>query len=188
MFCTECGYQLTHNEKFCPECGAKVIRAPKPESAGVGTGSNYSYVPPAHNAREVIHQAPKAPEPPKATVEHTPEPAVFCTGCGQKLGEGELFCTRCGTKAGGSAPASAAQAAAKTQTQPAEKKKMSGKKKAGIILIVLQVFAELGGIANGSIAEQLTIRGAADIFELLGNFLPLIIGVCLLIADKKKNG
>ncbi len=58
---------------------------------------------------------------------------------------------------------------------------------AGIILIVLQVLAVLGGISTGE-APFLNISGAADIFAVLGYFLPAIIGVILLVKANKKAG
>lgn len=62
-------------------------------------------------------------------------------------------------------------------------------KKAGIVLIVLQVLAVLGGTASGN-APFLNIGGAADIFKLLGYFAPGIIGVILMIraGRKEKSG
>lgn len=59
-------------------------------------------------------------------------------------------------------------------------------KKVGIVLIVLQVFAALGGIASGN-APFLNIGGAADIFKLLGYFAPGIIGVVLIVKAGKKE-
>nr|WP_177297972.1 zinc ribbon domain-containing protein [uncultured Blautia sp.] len=59
-------------------------------------------------------------------------------------------------------------------------------KKVGIVLIVLQVFAALGGIASGN-APFLNIGGAADIFKLLGYFAPGIIGVILTVKAGKKE-
>lgn len=57
---------------------------------------------------------------------------------------------------------------------------------AGIILIVLQVLAVWGGISTGE-APFLNIPGAAHIFEVLGYFLPAIIGVILLVKANKKG-
>ncbi|MBE6784929.1 MAG: hypothetical protein E7538_01665 [Ruminococcaceae bacterium] len=57
-------------------------------------------------------------------------------------------------------------------------------KKAGIILIVLQVIALVGGIAGGSLSLTPNALGIA---ELLGFCLPGIIGVILLIKAKKNN-
>lgn len=59
-------------------------------------------------------------------------------------------------------------------------------KKAGIILLVLQVVAMLGGLVNGNLARMFSFSSATGVFELLGFFLPAIIGVILLIKAKKK--
>lgn len=60
-------------------------------------------------------------------------------------------------------------------------------KKIGIILLVLQGVALLGGVASGSIASTFSVNGAADIFRLLGYFLPAIIGVILINKAGKKK-
>ena len=57
-------------------------------------------------------------------------------------------------------------------------------KKAGIILIVLQVFALVGGIVGGSLSIPANFYGVG---ELLGFCLPGIIGIVLLIKGKKKG-
>ena len=58
-------------------------------------------------------------------------------------------------------------------------------KKAGIVLICLQVLGVIGGIANGSLESMLS-AGAGGIAQLIGFFLPGIIGVILLVRAKKK--
>lgn len=55
---------------------------------------------------------------------------------------------------------------------------MSAKKKWAIALFVVQAIAVLGGIIGGSFEEM-------GIFWLIGYFLPAIIGIILLISDKK---
>lgn len=59
-------------------------------------------------------------------------------------------------------------------------------KKTGIILLFLQAFAIFGGVVNGSLARLFSFNSAYAIFELLGFFLPTIIGVILLLRAKKK--
>lgn len=57
----------------------------------------------------------------------------------------------------------------------------------GIVLLALQVFALFGSIVNGSISSLFDLSSAANLFRLLGYFLPAIIGVILIRkADKKK--
>lgn len=56
---------------------------------------------------------------------------------------------------------------------------------AGIILLILQVIAIIGGIFNGSLPEM--IRNA-EIIQLIGFFFFGIIGAILLaVSVKKKN-
>ena len=57
-------------------------------------------------------------------------------------------------------------------------------KKAGIILIVLQVVALFGGFVGGSISMPSDFYGVG---EFLGFCLPGIIGIVLLIKSKKKE-
>lgn len=59
-------------------------------------------------------------------------------------------------------------------------------RKVGIVLIVLQVLAILGGIASGSLVGML-VSGPAGLFELAGFLLPGIIGLILLNKAKKKG-
>ena len=53
-------------------------------------------------------------------------------------------------------------------------------KVAGIVLLCLHVVALLGSIVNGNLLGM-------GIFELIGFFLPTIIGVILLVKAKKKS-
>lgn len=55
---------------------------------------------------------------------------------------------------------------------------------AGIVLLVLQVLALVGGIASGQLMATLSSGSPAF---LLGFFLPAIIGVVLLNKAKKKG-
>jgi len=60
------------------------------------------------------------------------------------------------------------------------------KKKIGIILLVVQVIAILGGMTNGSVETMLAADSITEGAELLGFCLPGIIGIILLIRGKKK--
>lgn len=56
-----------------------------------------------------------------------------------------------------------------------------------IILFVLQVISIFGGIIDGTLFDILIISNASDISELIGYFLPSIIGVILFVKSKKKD-
>lgn len=163
MFCRNCGSRLEAEDKFCVSCGTP---ARKPDPAGEGS---YGFVPPKHIAREAITPTPDpVPKPPKET-------AVFCAGCGREMAKNAKFCLNCGTAAYGCAP----------QPQPqAEKPRKRTMRTVAIVLLILQLIALPGLLEDGI----LTIRGAADFFEMLGYFLPAVIGIVLLVQDKKKNG
>lgn len=60
-------------------------------------------------------------------------------------------------------------------------------KKIGIILLVLQVVALFGSVVNGSIGSLFDLSNAANIFKLLGYFLPAIIGIILIRKAGKKK-
>ncbi|MGN1195801.1 MAG: hypothetical protein ACI4SB_09980 [Acutalibacteraceae bacterium] len=53
-------------------------------------------------------------------------------------------------------------------------------KVAGIILIVIQVIALFGSIASGAFATM-------GIVEMIGFFIPSIIGIILIVAAKKRE-
>lgn len=57
---------------------------------------------------------------------------------------------------------------------------MSAKKKWAIALFVVQAIGVIGGIIGGTFEE-------IGIFWLIGYFLPAIIGIILLISDKKSK-
>ena len=57
---------------------------------------------------------------------------------------------------------------------------MSVKKKWAIALFVVQAIGVIGGIIGGTFEE-------IGIFWLIGYFLPAIIGIILLILDKKSK-
>lgn len=57
----------------------------------------------------------------------------------------------------------------------------------GIILLILEVVAVIGGILNGSLSEM---TGNAEFVKLIGFFIPGIIGAVLLsvsVCLKKKS-
>lgn len=57
---------------------------------------------------------------------------------------------------------------------------MSAKKKWAIAIFVVQAIGVIGGIIGGTFEE-------IGIFWLIGYFLPAIIGIILLISDKKSK-
>jgi len=66
------------------------------------------------------------------------------------------------------------------QTNIKENKRMSKKRKAAIILFILQGLGYLGASFSGSLS-------GAGFFELIGYNVFAIVGVILLISDKKKS-
>ena len=53
--------------------------------------------------------------------------------------------------------------------------------KISLVLFILQAIAVLGSIINGNLFTM-------GLFELIGFFLPAIIGVILIYRDKNKKG
>lgn len=53
-------------------------------------------------------------------------------------------------------------------------------KKAGIVLIVLQVLAIFGTISNGGFATM-------GVPKMIGYFLPAIIGIILIVVAKRRE-
>ena len=60
-------------------------------------------------------------------------------------------------------------------------------KKASIVLFILQAAALIGGIANGFFSGILS-SGISGIFQLIGFFIPGIIGAILFVKANKKDG
>ena len=60
-------------------------------------------------------------------------------------------------------------------------------KKAGIVLLVVQVLALLGGAASGQLADRFAISGGYDVGRVVGFFLPAIIGIVLLVLSGRKK-
>ena len=69
-------------------------------------------------------------------------------------------------------------------------------KKAGIVFIVLQCFALIGGMETDSarrlvpgpyLRHLFTITGLSSIAEIFGYFLPLIVGILLLVMAQNKS-
>ena len=53
--------------------------------------------------------------------------------------------------------------------------------KVSIVLFIIQAIAVFGSIVNGNLFSM-------GLFQLIGFFLPLIIGVVLIVRDNKKKG
>ena len=78
MFCSNCGYPIKENEKFCPECGAPAECPPQPEEE------------PIPEASSVCGQPEEAPTPEVATACEQPEGEPIpetATVCGQPEAE-----------------------------------------------------------------------------------------------------
>lgn len=166
MFCSECGKQLNHGDKFCSVCGTRV--------PGQEASASYNYVSQKHNAQDVVRPQAVPTAPPVR------ETGRFCMGCGQKMAPQDQFCMNCGWRAGDSVQAQPVRTAAPVPPSSAQQeKKKAGKGKIwGIVLVVLQVLVLLGSM------DELA---GMQIFELLGFVTPGIIGVILLIRDHHKN-
>lgn len=182
MFCGECGKRIPAGVKFCTECGAKVAAVTEPDR--MATGSAYSYVPPKKLARDVIYEAAPQNGQPETGPARSAEKTVFCAHCGSKLQKGDRFCMHCGGSI--DTPAGSPVAAQPVNEVVPGKQKKSKRRTVAIVLIVLQLIALYGSIVNGSLEEMLS-DGAAGFFELLGSLLIGIIGVILLVIDRKKQ-
>lgn len=122
---------------------------------------------------------------------------MYCENCGKSIPENAQFCSNCGAQqtAKGQADSPVAAAADQPNRSAAQKqgaeqtKKKVTKKTVGIVLLCLQAVAILGSIANGELQNlmQLFTAGPMGIVEVLGFFLPAIIGAILLIVDYKKR-
>lgn len=115
---------------------------------------------------------------------------MFCSKCGGNISADAKFCDHCGAQqvAGSQAtPMPCAEAGQREQTSV----KKSKKKIIGIVLLCLQAVSIFGIVANGEIANLTSYftGDASGIFEMLGFFLPAIVGVVLLVLDylKKKK-
>ena len=129
---------------------------------------------------------------------------MFCSNCGTQLPDGTKFCNNCGAQqtvanpapAQPVEPAPAAQPVYQQTVEPVTapeapvekvKKKKSGMKIAGIVLLVLQVVALLSQSGTEDFAEWFT-TGIPGICKFIGFCSFGVIGVVLLVLDKKKNG
>lgn len=113
---------------------------------------------------------------------------MFCSNCGGSISDDAKFCDHCGAQQSTDSQTTATPVEASQQTQKPTKK--SKKKIIGIVLICLQAVSILGVVANGEISNLTGYftGGVSGIFEMLGFFLPAIIGVVLLVLDHlKKN-
>lgn len=114
---------------------------------------------------------------------------MFCNNCGKEMAENAKFCSYCGnennvTNTNG-VDVTVADAIVKEQ-KPVKKSK---RKIIGIVLLCLQVISILGIVGNGKISNLTGYftGGISGIFEMLGFFLPTIIGVILLALDYLKK-
>lgn len=115
---------------------------------------------------------------------------MFCSNCGGNISEDAKFCDHCGAQQIASSQETPAPCAEAGQQEQSPTKK-SKKKIIGIVLLCLQAVSILGIVANGEVANLTSYftGGVSGIFEMLGFFLPTIIGVVLLVLDhlrKKK--
>lgn len=61
-------------------------------------------------------------------------------------------------------------------------------KKAGIILIVVEILGILGGLINGSFVDMFAnMNGVGDICEIVGFLSPGAVGIILLLKAKKRT-
>lgn len=103
MKCTECGYELNPNSKFCQGCGAKVVEAPACVCPACGASVKEG----AKFCGKCGSKFDAEPSPQAETVDETvafasvgmpSEPAdIICASCGTRLAAGKKFCNSCGT-------------------------------------------------------------------------------------------
>ena len=115
---------------------------------------------------------------------------MFCSNCGKQIPDNTKFCNHCGAQQTvSSQPAATSYIEAEQQEQKPAKK--SKRKIIGIVLLCLQVVSILGIVANGELSNLTGYftGGISGIFEMLGFFLPAIVGIILLALDclKKKK-
>ncbi|MBQ7328910.1 MAG: hypothetical protein IJX01_03285 [Oscillospiraceae bacterium] len=113
---------------------------------------------------------------------------MYCSKCGGNISADAKFCDHCGAQqvAGSQAIATPCGEAGQQEQTPVKKSK---KKIIGIVLLCLQAVSILGTVANGEIANLTSYftGGASGIFEMLGFFLPAIVGIALLVLDHLKK-
>ena len=114
---------------------------------------------------------------------------MFCSNCGGSISDDAKFCDHCGTKQSADSQVAATPVEASQQAQKPAKR--SKRKIIGIVLLCLQAVSILGIAANGELSNLTGYftNGIGGIFEMLGFFLPTIIGIVLLVLDylKKRN-
>ena len=110
---------------------------------------------------------------------------MFCSNCGGSISDEANFCDHCGAQQGQATPAPCAEAV--QQEQKTTKK--SRKTIIGIVLLCLQAVAVLGIVASGELSNLTGYfaGGLSGIFEIIGFFLPSIIGAALLVMDHMKK-
>ena len=60
---------------------------------------------------------------------------------------------------------------------------------AGIVLLVFQAFALVGGYTTGNGLFPLSLEGGvlSVLAQIIGYFLPLILGIAFLLADRRRK-
>ena len=115
---------------------------------------------------------------------------MFCTKCGGNISNDARICDHCGAQQTGGSQAAPTPCVEAGQPEQSSAKK-SKKKIIGIALLCLQAVSILGVAANGELSNLTGYftGGVSGIFEMLGFFLPAIIGAVLLVWDylKKKK-
>ena len=113
---------------------------------------------------------------------------MFCSNCGKQIPDNTKFCNHCGAQQVTSSQVTTAPRAEEGQSEQNTTKK-SKKKIIGIVLLCLQAVSILGIVANGEIANLTSYftGGVSGIFEMLGFFLPAIIGIVLIVLDHLKK-
>ena len=115
---------------------------------------------------------------------------MYCKNGGKQIEDNVKFCSYCGNE--NNATNMNCVDATVTDEIVREQKpiKKSKRKIIGIVLLCLQAISILGIVANGELSNLTGYftGGLNGIFEMLGFFLPAIIGVILLALDyMKKN-
>ena len=114
---------------------------------------------------------------------------MYCKNCGKKIEDNVKFCSYCGgennTTNVNLVDATVTDKIVKEQN-PVKKSK---RKIIGIVLLCLQAISILGIVANGELSNLTGYftGGLNGIFEMLGFFLPAIIGIILLALDYMKK-
>lgn len=183
MYCTNCGSKMAEEDNFCRECG-RAVRKKQPVQHGENT--SYHTVPPQHIARETVKNAMPTVEEKRPQQEEIHR-KIFCMNCGREVPYGMRFCMECGERVGAVSDAQKTEKPKKKQNIKAAKPHKRIGRTIGVILLVLQALALVGGMASGGLMQMLQIDSIQDCGVIVGYFLPAIIGLSLLRRDKKQN-